>query len=275
MLCAPRPRARALRQLFRTRTCCPLRFPAPHSALPSHFAPLLAACRLPAEKKLQWLVAQQARHGVVAPRMTVSSPKTPLLQRAARWLLPIYWLVAACVTHLPPPPEPQPTWPHRDKLWHFAGYLVLGLLLGAAVGSSVRHSRKSPSDSLASHPALGHRPASPRTASAGPYGPECASLSRPSDKSEIDSQAESQAPRCQKADSRPGFSAAFGGRYRPAFQSWLGLLAVLGAYGALDELTQPLFLRDAEVLDWVADLAGAALGLFVAQWLTCRPLSTE
>jgi VanZ family protein len=44
-----------------------------------------------------------------------------------------------------------------------------------------------------------------------------------------------------------------------------GLAAMLAAFGALDEITQPFFSRDAEPLDWVYDCGGIAAGLlFVA-----------
>lgn len=45
---------------------------------------------------------------------------------------------------------------------------------------------------------------------------------------------------------------------------WLaaaGLFALIATYGAFDEATQPLFGRDAELLDWRADIIGAATGL--------------
>lgn len=39
---------------------------------------------------------------------------------------------------------------------------------------------------------------------------------------------------------------------------------MIAAYGILDEVTQPLVKRDAEVGDWLADIAGAAVGLLIA-----------
>jgi VanZ family protein len=48
--------------------------------------------------------------------------------------------------------------------------------------------------------------------------------------------------------------------------AWL----LLATYGAFDELTQPLFGRDASGLDWLADATGAAVGLVVFQWLSRR-----
>lgn len=41
----------------------------------------------------------------------------------------------------------------------------------------------------------------------------------------------------------------------------LGLFAVLAFYAALDELTQPPFGRQTDVLDWIADLVGIACGI--------------
>lgn len=38
------------------------------------------------------------------------------------------------------------------------------------------------------------------------------------------------------------------------------LLAVAAAYGAFDEITQPLFQRDADFRDWLCDIGGAAGG---------------
>jgi VanZ family protein len=41
----------------------------------------------------------------------------------------------------------------------------------------------------------------------------------------------------------------------------LVLLALIAAHGVLDEVTQPIVGRTADVLDWFADVTGAALGL--------------
>jgi VanZ family protein len=44
------------------------------------------------------------------------------------------------------------------------------------------------------------------------------------------------------------------------------LIAVLGlamVYGAIDELTQPLVGRSAEMADWLADVGGALMGLLI------------
>jgi VanZ family protein len=39
------------------------------------------------------------------------------------------------------------------------------------------------------------------------------------------------------------------------------LLALVASHGVFDEVTQPIFGRNADVLDWYADVTGAALGL--------------
>ncbi|MFM8634464.1 MAG: VanZ family protein [Planctomycetia bacterium] len=46
-------------------------------------------------------------------------------------------------------------------------------------------------------------------------------------------------------------------------RSALGLAIALAAFGAIDEITQPLFSRRAELLDWAADCAGIAVGIAV------------
>lgn len=51
-------------------------------------------------------------------------------------------------------------------------------------------------------------------------------------------------------------------------QVMLGLL--LAAYGAVDEWTQPLVGRGCELLDWVADVGGIVVGLFLAKLLAKR-----
>ncbi len=45
------------------------------------------------------------------------------------------------------------------------------------------------------------------------------------------------------------------------------VLAGLGAYAAIDELTQPLVRRHAAWGDWAADLIGAAVAVIVAELL--------
>ena len=40
-----------------------------------------------------------------------------------------------------------------------------------------------------------------------------------------------------------------------------GLGAALAAFAAVDEITQPLFSRDAEPLDWIFDCVGVGLGI--------------
>ena len=60
-----------------------------------------------------------------------------------------------------------------------------------------------------------------------------------------------------------GFLLSFANRVgtsRPR-PPWLALLAATAVFAAADELTQTLTGRSPEILDWVADLAGAAAGL--------------
>jgi VanZ family protein len=49
------------------------------------------------------------------------------------------------------------------------------------------------------------------------------------------------------------------------------LFAMLAAFAAADEVTQPLFGRAAEATDWVADVAGIAVALAV--WAGCRQVT--
>jgi VanZ family protein len=39
------------------------------------------------------------------------------------------------------------------------------------------------------------------------------------------------------------------------------LTIILATFGAIDELTQPIFSRQAELLDWVADCVGVLFGV--------------
>jgi VanZ family protein len=48
---------------------------------------------------------------------------------------------------------------------------------------------------------------------------------------------------------------------RPRGRTYLWLLLGLAAYGAIDELLQIPVRRSADVVDWLADVAGAAAGL--------------
>ena len=43
----------------------------------------------------------------------------------------------------------------------------------------------------------------------------------------------------------------------------LAVLAIIAVYGALDEATQPLVGRTADVMDWIADIVGASVGLAI------------
>jgi VanZ family protein len=66
-----------------------------------------------------------------------------------------------------------------------------------------------------------------------------------------------------------GLSAGRPYRLRAA-AGWLLLLA---AYGAMDELTQPITGRTAELGDWVADVCGGATGIAIMLWLHGRSLA--
>lgn len=44
---------------------------------------------------------------------------------------------------------------------------------------------------------------------------------------------------------------------------WLWTLCIAMAYGAIDELTQPIVNRHAALGDWIADATGAALGVLL------------
>lgn len=183
-----------------------------------------------ARKKLQWCGNERSWQRVVAHLTIQSFSHASAWQRLARWVLPCYWLAAASATHLPPPPEPEPAWPHQDKLYHFGGYLALGLLLGMAAGVRAMSAPSTAGIPPAEREAEFYMPAALPTT---PW----------------------PAPR------NLGWAAR---------RRWLGLLAILGVYAALDELTQPLFARDAELLDWLADIGGSALGLLLAQWVLNR-----
>jgi len=45
----------------------------------------------------------------------------------------------------------------------------------------------------------------------------------------------------------------------------LTVIGILALYGALDEITQPLVGRHADVLDWLADLAGVAVAVAIVR----------
>lgn len=50
------------------------------------------------------------------------------------------------------------------------------------------------------------------------------------------------------------------GRWTPRNLLWSWL--AIAIYGLVDEFTQPFFRRDAELLDWLADMIGGGTGLF-------------
>ncbi len=53
---------------------------------------------------------------------------------------------------------------------------------------------------------------------------------------------------------------------RPGLWGRLGIAAVVLAYGAMDELTQPFFGRSCDLYDWLADGVGVMLALVVDAW---------
>jgi len=58
-----------------------------------------------------------------------------------------------------------------------------------------------------------------------------------------------------------GGTLALARRWSAARAAWLG--GLLAVFAVLDEITQPLFSRDAEPLDWVFDCVGIGIGLAV------------
>ena len=50
----------------------------------------------------------------------------------------------------------------------------------------------------------------------------------------------------------------------PLGSPWWRAVLVASLYGLADELTQPWFDRDADVLDWLADVAGSVVGAVAA-----------
>jgi hypothetical protein len=54
---------------------------------------------------------------------------------------------------------------------------------------------------------------------------------------------------------------AYGGRWRTASTAAVTLFGLLAVWGAVDEVTQPLFGRAADPSDWGCDLIGSVLGL--------------
>ncbi len=60
--------------------------------------------------------------------------------------------------------------------------------------------------------------------------------------------------------------------HRPlTWRAAAGLLVGLSVYGALDEITQPITSRHADVADWLADIGGTLLGM--AAFLALRALA--
>lgn len=63
---------------------------------------------------------------------------------------------------------------------------------------------------------------------------------------------------------------AWAWRHRVAEQGWrfvIGMWAIAAAYGAVDEWLQIPVGRHCELLDWLADVTGAALALCLFTWL--------
>jgi VanZ family protein len=60
----------------------------------------------------------------------------------------------------------------------------------------------------------------------------------------------------------PAVSKRFG--KKQLLSAWIAI----AVYAALDEWTQSFVGRDASVFDWLADAAGAAVGLAIANWLS-------
>ena len=54
---------------------------------------------------------------------------------------------------------------------------------------------------------------------------------------------------------------AYGGRWQTTLSAAIALFVLLTAWGMVDELTQPLFGRFADLSDWVFDIIGSGLGL--------------
>jgi len=67
---------------------------------------------------------------------------------------------------------------------------------------------------------------------------------------------------------------AYGGRWRTMSTAAITLFALLAAWGAVDEVTQPWFGRLADPSDWGCDIIGGAIGLAAglaaSRWLTAR-----
>jgi VanZ family protein len=59
------------------------------------------------------------------------------------------------------------------------------------------------------------------------------------------------------------FALAWSLRRPFGWQQFLAVLAILAAYAAFDEATQPLVQRTADRYDWIADLSGALGGLAI------------
>jgi VanZ family protein len=72
-------------------------------------------------------------------------------------------------------------------------------------------------------------------------------------------------------------SIAIGMRRPVSLAVGLAIVVLLAGYGAFDEVTQPLFGRDCDFWDWVADLTGVLVGIscFWLAALARRPWSSR
>lgn len=68
-----------------------------------------------------------------------------------------------------------------------------------------------------------------------------------------------------------GWLLAWAWPLEPVGRSWrrlAGLWLLIAIYAAVDELLQPYVGRRCDPLDWVADVVGAAIGLWLRAWQT-------
>jgi len=65
---------------------------------------------------------------------------------------------------------------------------------------------------------------------------------------------------------------------RSTKRAWLVVIGLGAVYAALDEITQPMFGRDCEFWDWMADMGGtltAAASMTLSAWLISRALQKK
>lgn len=63
---------------------------------------------------------------------------------------------------------------------------------------------------------------------------------------------------------------AIGSRWTITFRQLVFLWLLVAGYGVFDEVTQPLVGRHADLVDWVADIFGAAIGLLIGWPIAAR-----